>query len=173
MVVLVSKATSVMPKQEAFAGSFNTAQEVSPGNGLLGSFRADHLAQLNRNKGVGGLSTNLRWSGQSANAFSALAAQPQPQWAGQFATQPQQTELLIDTPSSFVTEPLQTERTPLFSAPEGIGLPSTPVPQEVIPSTATELWEQMSEVEMSDPLLEAMMHQVRAGLYIVPQREGE
>jgi hypothetical protein len=163
-----------MPKQEVFASYFNAAQELSPGNGRLGDFRADHLVQGNPNNDVRSQSTKLRWSTQSVNEFSALATKPQAQRAGQFATQPQQTERLTDAPGIFSTEPLQTEQTPQFSVPKGLQLPSTPVPrQQVIPSTPTRLWEVVSEEEMTDPLLEAMMHQARAGLYIVPQREDE
>jgi hypothetical protein len=158
--VPLNKAMSALPKQEALAGSFNTAHEVSPGNGQLGSFRADHMTQLNRNNALRSQSTKLRWSGQSVHEFSALATRPQP--------------ALADSPNSFSTEPLQTEQTPQFSVPEKLQLPSTPLPeQQVIPSTPTGLWEGISVEEMTDPLLEAMMHQAQAGLYIVPRREGE
>jgi hypothetical protein len=158
-----------MPKQEAFANDFNTTQNLSPSNGLPGNFRADHLAQVNGNNQTRSQSTKLRWSAQSLDEFSALVTKPQTQRAGQFATEPQQTELVSGSPSTFSTEPVQTERTPQFSVPGKVQLPSTPLQQQQgIPATPTRLWE-----EMTDPLLEAMMQQARAGLYVVPQREDE
>lgn len=109
------------------------------------------------------------------NEFTALATKPQsPLTGGQFMTQPQQTELLPGPPSTFSTEPVQTEQTPYCSAPQRLQVPSTPVPEQlVIPSTPTGRGEENSEEEMTDPLLEALMHQAQAGLYIVPRRVDE
>lgn len=165
------EAMPAMPKQEVFANYFNTAQQVSPGNELLGKFRADHLVQMHANNQMKSQSTRLPWSAQAEDEFSSLATKPQSLLSGQFMTQPQQTERLSGPPGPFSTEAPKTERRPQYPVPEGVQLPSTPVPQqEVIPLTLTGLWEENAEEEMSDPLLEALMHQAQAGLYVVPQR---
>jgi hypothetical protein len=168
------EAMPAMPKQEVFANYFNTAQQLSPGNELLGKFRADHLVQMNANNQMKSQSTRLPWSAQAEDEFSALATQPQSLLSGQFMTQPQQTERLSGPPSTFSTEPPKTERRPQYPVPEGVQLPSTPAPQqEVIPLTPTRLWEENSEEEMTDPLLEALMHQAQVSLYIIPGRADQ
>jgi hypothetical protein len=170
----MNEAMPAMPKQEVFANYFNTAQQLSPGNELLGKFRADHLVQMNANNQMKSQSTRLPWSAQAEDEFSALATQPQSLLSGQFMTQPQQTERLSGPPSTFSTEPPKTERRPQYPVPEGVQLPSTPAPQqEVIPLTPTRLWEENSEEEMTDPLLEALMHQAQVSLYIIPGRADQ
>jgi hypothetical protein len=171
----VNEAMPAMPKQEIVVNSFNTAPYVSPGNGLHGNFRPDHLVQVNGNHQLKSQRTKLGRSAQSLNAFNALATKPQSLLTeGQFMTQPQQTELLPGPPSTFSTEPVQTARTPHCSVPTELQPPSPPVPQQQMLSlTPTRLWEENSQEEMTDPLLEALMHQAQAGLYIVPRRVDE
>lgn len=76
---------------------------------------------------------------------------------------------------AFATEPVPTERISEFSTPDATHLPSTPVPQQqVIPSTPitpTELWGMPAEEIVTDPVLAAMMQEVQAGLYVIPERE--
>jgi len=76
---------------------------------------------------------------------------------------------------AFATEPVPTERVSQFSTPDATQLPSTPVPrQQVIPSTPItpiELWGMPAGEVVTDPVLAAMMQEVQAGLYVIPERE--
>jgi hypothetical protein len=75
----------------------------------------------------------------------------------------------------FATEPVPTEQMPQQATPRAPQLPSTPVPQQQpipsTPTTPTDLWEMSAGEVVTDPVLETMMHEAQAGLYVIPERE--
>lgn len=88
-----------------------------------------------------------------------------------------QYDLVDYSALAFATEPVPTEHIPEPSNHNATKLPSTPVSQrQAIPSTPTtptDLWEVPTEEIVTDPLLEAMMHEAQVGLYVIPEREDK
>ncbi len=90
---------------------------------------------------------------------------------------PQHSDFMSQDPLVFATEPVPTEHISELSTPDATRLPSTPVPQQQeipsTPATPTDLWEvPMGEI-VTDPVLEAMMHEAQMGLYVIPEREDK
>jgi hypothetical protein len=90
---------------------------------------------------------------------------------------PQHADFMSQDSLVFATEPVPTEHISELSTPDATRLPSAPVSQQQeipsTPTTPTDLWEvPMGEI-VTDPVLEAMMHEAQAGLYVIPEREDK
>jgi hypothetical protein len=129
-------------------------------------FLADHL----------GATHSLTYNeGQRSNASDSRTLNGEGQWgraADHFG--PDHDNLVSRDVMTFATEPVRTELLPPVSAPNAMQLPSTPMPhQQAIPLTPVDLLEVLAGEVVTDPVLEAMMLQAQAGLYVIPEREDK
>src|SRR5262249_17733504 len=127
-------------------------------------FLADHL----------GATHSLTYDeGQRSNVSDSRTLNGEDQWGrAAYHFGPDHDNLVSQDIVTFATEPVRTELLPPVSVPSPMQLPSTPVPQQqAIPLTSVDLLEVLAGEVVTDPVLEAMMLQAQAGLYVIPERE--
>jgi hypothetical protein len=110
---------------------------------------------------------------QGSNVSGLGSLNRESQWGrGIHQSGPYQDNFMSQSMTAFATEPVQTEPMPQVSTPNTLLLPSTPMPQQqAVPSTPVDMLEMPAREVVTDPILEAMMQQVQAGLYVIPERE--